>query len=160
MENNLSDSERMILIILKNLHRKNIELYNSYNESQKTKLVLNELIKMGILFSKKSNELEILDKFSTTLNKMYTNIKCIKESNIYSNNQTKLFRLGFNLNKIFTELSEFENNLNDLKSYIIIIKTIRKNLNKYNKKVTQKQSATKISNSVRNNTRKKSVDTK
>ena len=57
MENNLSDSERMILIILKNLHRKNIELYNSYNESQKTKLVLNELIKMGILFSKKSNEL-------------------------------------------------------------------------------------------------------
>ena len=47
---------------------------------------------MGILFSKDSNEIEVLDRFSTTLNKMYNNvyISFIKESNIYSNNQIKI----------------------------------------------------------------------
>jgi len=156
MEN--KDSTDVLNELLLKLYNKNIKEYKSLSEADKTKYLQTELKKIGIIFSKDSEEILTLLKLKKLTDEMNENITTIHDSIIYSNNQSKLSRLHNNITKIFSTTQALEENIQKFKIYISSIEKIFiKKINKIRQNKGSKKTKTEKSVTEKTKTRKASV---
>lgn len=125
----IENSEKTILAILKVLHKK-----GNLTENNKIKSVLDVFKEYNIIYSKESRELINIYNFYTSLDKVKESLLNIYNSNLYANNQTKLFRLNNNINNIFLNVNELRNTLKNLNELEKFIKKYIENIERIKKK--------------------------
>jgi len=125
MNKELPAGEKIIVKLLNSLKQANEKYYNSLSEKKKMEYVKKELAKLGLYIDKTSKEMQSFQNLELLHNELNTSLQNLVTAIGHSNNQTKLFRLGYNVNTIIESylkidelLDKYKNNLRPFQSLI------------------------------------------
>ena len=125
MNKELPTGEKIIVKLLNSLKQANEQYYNSLSDKKKMEYVKKELAKLGLYIDKTSKEMQSFQNLELLHNELNTSLQNLVTAIGHSNNQTKLFRLGYNVNTIIESylkidelLDKYKNNLRPFQSLI------------------------------------------
>jgi hypothetical protein len=125
MNKELPAGEKIIVKLLNSLKQANEQYYNSLSDKKKMEYVKKELAKLGLYIDKTSKEMQSFQNLELLHNELNTSLQNLVTAIGHSNNQTKLFRLGYNVNTIIESylkidelLDKYKNNLRPFQSLI------------------------------------------
>ena len=125
MNKELPAGEKIIVKLLNSLKQANEQYYNSLSDKKKMEYVKKELAKLGLYIDKTSKEMQSFQNLELLHNELNTSLQNLVTAIGHSNNQTKLFRLGYNVNTIIESylkidelLHQYKTNLRPFQSLI------------------------------------------